>query len=207
MNLNIKELIEKIVHKKGPGPSTTFSMFHIYYAIELISKKTIGRNRIAKEIEVGEGAIRTIIDHLKEENLIITSRQGCNLTEKGMCLWEKIEQMFPKRIKVKRTELNNSKYNFAFLIKNSGHKIKSGIIQRDAAIMGGADRATVIVSKKGKLAIKSVSRDIEKDFPEASKKILKDLSPKNNDVIIVAGADSAIRAKRGAFAASWILIN
>lgn len=207
MNLKVKELIEKIVHKKGPGPSTTFSMFHIYYAIELISKKTIGRNRIAKEIEVGEGAIRTIIDHLKEENLITTSRQGCNLTEKGMCLWEKIEQMFPKRIKVKRTELNNSKYNFAFLIKNSGHKIKSGIIQRDAAIMGGADRATVIVSKKGKLAIKSVSRDIEKDFPEASKKILKDLSPKNNDVIIVAGADSAIRAKRGAFAASWILIN
>ena len=207
MNLNVKELIEKIVHKKGPGPSTTFSMFHVYYAIELISKKTIGRNRIAKEIEVGEGAIRTIIDHLKEANLITTSRQGCNLTEKGMRLWEKIEQMFPKRVKVKRTVLNNSKYNFAFLIKNSAHKIKSGIIQRDAAIMGGADRATVIVSKEGKLAIKSVSRDIEKDFPEASKKILKDLSPENNDVIIVAGADSAIRAKRGAFAASWILIN
>ena len=29
----------------------------------------------------------------------------------------------------------------------------------------------------------------------------------NNDVIIVAGADSATRAKRGAFAASWVLIN
>ena len=93
------------------------------------------------------------------------------------------------------------------MIKNSGHKIKSGIIQRDAAIMGGANRATVIVSKEGKLAIESVSKDIKRDFPDASKKILKDISPENNDVIIVAGADSATRAKRGAFAASWVLIN
>jgi len=207
MNFNVKEIIEKIVHKKGPGPSTTYSMFHVFYAIEIISKKAIGRSRIAKKIEVGEGAIRTIIDHLKDENLIVTSRQGCKLTDKGIHLWGKIELLFPKRVEVKRTVLNNSKYNFAFLIKNSGHKVKSGIIQRDAAIMGGANRATVIVSKEGKLAIKSVSKDVERDFPDASKKILKDISPENNDVIIVAGADSAIRAKRGAFAASWILIN
>ena len=207
MNFNVKEIIEKIVHKKGPGPSTTYSMFHVFYTIELISKKTIGRNRIAKKIEVGEGAIRTIINHLKDENLITTSRKGGKLTNKGALLWEKIELLFPKRAEIKRTVLNNSKYNFAFLIKNSGHKIKSGIIQRDAAIMGGANRATVIVSKEGKLAIKSVSKDIERDFPDAAKKILEDLSPENNDVIIIAGADSAIRAKRGAFAASWVLIN
>ncbi len=207
MNFNVKEIIEKIVHKKGPGPSTTYSMFHVFYTIELISKKTIGRNRIAKKIEVGEGTIRTIINHLKDENLITTSRKGCKLTNKGALLWEKIELLFPKRAEIKRTVLNNSKYNFAFLIKNSGHKIKSGIIQRDAAIMGGANRATVIVSKEGKLAIKSVSKDIERDFPDAAKKILEYLSPENNDVIIIAGADSAIRAKRGAFAASWVLIN
>ena len=207
MNFNVKESIEEIVHKKGPGPATTFSMFHVFYALELISKKTIGRNKLAKKIDVGEGAIRTIIDHLKDADLITTSRQGCKLTNKGAHLWEKIELLFPKRIEVKRTILNNSKYNFAFLIKNSGHKIKSGIIQRDAAIMGGANRATVIVSKEGKLAIKSVSKDLEKDFPDASKKILEEFSPENNDVIIVAGADSAIRAKRGAFAASWVLIN
>ena len=207
MNFNVKEIIEKIVHKKGPGPSTTYSMFHVFYTIELISKKTIGRNRIAKKIEVGEGTIRTIINHLKDENLITTSRKGGKLTNKGALLWEKIELLFPKRVEIKRTVLNNSKYNFAFLIKNSGHKIKSGIIQRDAAIMGGANRATVIVSKEGKLAIKSVSKDIERDFPDAAKKIFEYLSPENNDVIIIAGADSAIRAKRGAFAASWVLIN
>ena len=57
MNSKEKEIIEKIVHKKGPGPSTTYSMFHVFYAIELISKKTMGRSKIAKKIEVGEGVI------------------------------------------------------------------------------------------------------------------------------------------------------
>ena len=207
MSLNVKKIIENIVQEKSPGPSPTFSMFHVFYALELISENPIGRSRLAKQLKVGEGAIRTIINHLKEANLITTSRQGCNLTEKGLILWKNIEKIFPKRIEVKRTLLNNSKYNFAFLVKNRGQKVKTGIVQRDAAIMGGAKRAIAIVVKENKLAIKSVSEDIERDFPVASKKLLENLSPENNDVIIVAGADSPIKAKRGAFAASWILIN
>jgi hypothetical protein len=72
--------------------------------------------------------------------------------------------------------------------------------------MGGARRALVIVSKNGHLTIESVSNNIEKDFPEAAKKILKGLKPEDNDVIIIAGADNPVRARRGAFAASWVLI-
>jgi predicted transcriptional regulator len=206
MSLKVKKIIEEIVHEKGPGPSTSFSKFHVFYTLELISEKPIGRSKLAKRLELGEGAIRTIINHLKDAKMITTSRQGCNLTENGLRLWKNIEQIFPSRIEVKRTLLNNSKYNFAFLVKNSGYKIKTGIGQRDAAIMGGAKRAIAIVKKQNKLAIKSVSEDIERDFPEAAKKLLENLSPENNDVIIVAGADSAVKAKRGAFAASWILI-
>ena len=76
-----------------------------------------------------------------------------------------------------------------------------------AAIMGGARRSIAIVAKDKKLAIESVSDDIERDFPIATKKLLANISPDKNDVLIVAGADSRIRAKRGAFAASWILID
>lgn len=206
MTSNVKEIIKGIVNQKAQGPSTSFSMFHVFYLLELISKTTMGRNKLAKKLEVGEGVVRTIINHLKDEELINTSKKGCNLTEKGLKLWRKLEQLFPKRVEVKRTILNNSRFNYAFLVRNTGHKIKSGIVQRDAAIMGGAKRSIAIVSKDKKLAIESVSNDIERDFPIATKKLLVNFSPDNNDVIIVAGADSAIRAKRGAFAASWVLI-
>lgn len=206
MSLDIKKIIKGIVHEKMPGPPASFSMFHVVYALELISEKSVGRSKLAKQLKVGEGVIRTIINHLKEAKLITTSRQGCNLTNKGLKLWRSIEEVFPNRVEVKKTILSNSQYNFAFLVKNSGHKIKSGIVQRDAAIMGGAKRSIAIVAKNNKLAIDSVSNDIKIDFPKASKKLLQNIFPENNDVIIISGADSAIMAKRGAFFASWILI-
>jgi predicted transcriptional regulator len=206
MPSDFKNFIESLASPKGPGPSTTFSMFHIFYALELMAEKPIGRNKLAEKLNVGEGAIRTIISRLKGAGLIVTSKEGCILTDKGLSTWKKFAEVFPKRVAVEKTQLTTSKYNYAFLVKNKGHKVKSGIDQRDAAIMGGAKRAHVIVSKNGHLTIESVSNSIEKDFPEAAKKILKDLKPEDNDVIIIAGADNPLRAKRGAFSASWVLI-
>jgi hypothetical protein len=102
--------------------------------------------------------------------------------------------------------LTTSAYSYAFLVKNCGDRVKSGIDQRDAAIMGGARRALAIVFKNDRLKIKSISTSLEKDFPEAAKIILENLEPTDNDVVIIAGADSPLKAKRGAFAASWVLI-
>jgi len=206
MTSQFKRFIESLASPKGPGPSTTFSLFHIFYALEFMAEKPIGRTKLAEKLNVGEGAIRTIISRLKDAGLIVTSKEGCNLTDKGLSVWKRFEEVFPKRIKIEKTPLTTSEYNYAFLVKNRGHKVKSGIEQRDAAIMGGARRALVIVSKHGHLVIESVSNSIEKDFPEAANKILKDLKPENNDVIIIAGADNPLKAKRGAFAASWVLL-
>lgn len=206
MTSQFKRFIESLASPKGPGPSTTFSMFHIFYALELMAEKPIGRTKLAEKLNVGDGAIRTIISRLKDAGLIVTSKEGCNLTDKGLNVWKNFAEVFPKRVVIEKTPLTTSAYNYAFLVKNRGHKVKSGIDQRDAAIMGGARRAVVIVSKKGHLVIESVSNSIEKDFPEAANKILKDLKPEDNDVIIIAGADDPIKAKRGAFAASWVLL-
>jgi hypothetical protein len=57
------------------------------------------------------------------------------------------------------------------------------------------------------LCVESVSQSIESEYPKAASQILNELIPKDNDVIIIAGADSALKAKRGAFAASWSLIS
>jgi predicted transcriptional regulator len=207
MTFQFKKFIESLASPKGPGPSTTFSMFHIFYALELMAEKPIGRTKLAEKLNVGEGAIRTIISRLKDAGLIVTSKEGCNLTDKGLSVWKNFAEVFPKRVKIEKTPLTTSEYNYAFLVKNRGRKVKSGIDQRDAAIMGGARRAVVIVSKNGHLVIESVSNSIEKDFPEVANKILKDLKPEDNDVIIIAGADDPIKAKRGAFAASWVLLD
>ena len=201
-----KKFIESLASEKAPGPPTTFSMFHIFYAMELLAQKPIGRNKLAEKMNVGEGAIRTIISRLKDAQLIITAKEGCRLTEKGIQTWKKFEELFPARVEIEKNELTHSECNYAFLAKNSGHKVESGIEQRDAAIMGGAKRAIAIVSKKGHLVIDSVSSSVEKEFPQAADKILRNLKPEENDVGIIAGADTLVKAKRGAFAAAWVLI-
>ncbi len=82
-----------------------------------------------------------------------------------------------KRIEIPKSELNQSEFNFAFLVKNSGQKVTSGIDQRDAAIIAGARKAIVIVFKHGHLRIESISNSIEKDYPMAAREMLKELAP------------------------------
>ena len=91
-------------------------------------------------------------------------------------------------------------------MKNSGNKVKSGIEQRDAAIVAGATGAVIIVSKKGHLTIESVSNRLEKQFPAAADQIQKTFSPEDNDVVVLVGAALPLKAKQGVFAASWTLI-
>jgi len=202
-----KQILEKITGEKAPGPSPTFSVFHMLRAIELIAKKAIGRSKLAEELGVGEGAMRTMINRLKDAGLITTSKLGCSLTSKGLKLWNEYKTVFGRKVGIGKSELTLADYNFAILVKNRGHKVKSGMEQRDAAIMVGAKGATTIMFRAERLIIPSVSDNIAKDFPKAANQMVRLLQPEENDVIVVGGADSLIKAEYGALAAAWTLVN
>jgi predicted transcriptional regulator len=207
MALALKKFINATADKKAPGPSTTFTPFHIYCALELLAQESLGRNKLADRLNVGDGAVRTIISRLKDAGLILNSKEGCMLTQKGQEVWQQFEQVFPKRAEIPKTELTTSEFNYAFLVKDSSGKIKTGIDQRDAAIIAGAKRAIVLVNQ-GCLHVASVDKCIEHEYPEAAAQIIKKVPPQtSNDVIIIAGAETPFKAKVGAFAAAWSLID
>jgi len=202
-----KQILEKVAGEKAPGPSPTFSVFHMLRAIELIAKKAIGRSKLAEELAVGEGAMRTMINRLKDAGLITTSKLGCTLTSKGLKLWNEYKTVFGRKVGVGKSELTLADYNFAILVKNHGHKVKSGMEQRDAAIMVGAMGATTIMFKGERLIIPSVSDNMAKDFPETANRMVRLLQPEENDVIVVGSADNLVKAEYGALAAAWTLVN
>jgi len=207
MALALKKVLTQTTEQKAPGPSTTFTPFHIFSAIELLSKQPLGRNKLAHRLGVGDGAVRTIISRLKDAELISNTKEGCMLTQKGQEVWGQFEQVFPIRSEIPKTELTTSEFNYAFLVKDRGDKIKSGIDQRDAAIIAGAKRAIVLVANQGRLHVASVNQSIEQEYPAAAAEILKKVKPQsNNDVIIIVGAETAVKAKTGAFAAAWSLL-
>ncbi|MBX5327766.1 MAG: DUF4443 domain-containing protein [Candidatus Bathyarchaeota archaeon] len=202
----LKQVLEKLSSEKAPGPSPTFSALHLLHAIELISEKTIGRGKLAQKLNVGEGAIRTLIERLKNADLITTSKTGCSLTSKGMKLWREYATVV-KKVEIGKNELTLANYNFAILIRKHGNKIKSGMEQRDAAVRAGAKGATTILFRKGRLMIPSASENVAKDFPEAANQIFGLLKPEENDVIIIGSADNLADAEYGTLAAMWTLIN
>ena len=206
MATSLKKFMQQIASKKAPGPSTTFTIFHVFYALELLSREPLGRNKLAERLEVGDGAVRTIISRLKDAGLIETSKEGCSFTKKGQEIWRQFTEVFPVRIEFAHSELTDSPFNFAFLVKNCRLKVGSGINQRDAAIIAGARKALIVAFKNGHLSIESVSDCIDKQYPKAASIIFRDLKPMDNDLVVIASADSAMKAKRGAFAASWSLI-
>jgi len=207
MPYKFKQRLEKIAGEKAPGPSPSFSVFHLLRAIELVAKKTMGRAKLAVGLNVGEGAVRTMLERLKDDGLVAISRDGCTLTSEGLKLLKEYRSIFKKKIEIGKNELTLADYNFAILIKNRGHKVRSGVEQRDASVMVGAKGATTVTFKEGRLKISSVSDDVAKDFPKAANQIVRLLEPEENDVIIIGSADGLGKAEYGTLAAAWTFLN
>ncbi|MEM2688692.1 MAG: DUF4443 domain-containing protein [Candidatus Bathyarchaeia archaeon] len=207
MPCKIKELLEKIAKEKAPGPAPTFSALHLLRAVELVAERPIGRAKLSEGLMVGEGAARTIIARLKEAGIILTSKTGCTLTIKGRKLWEEYKKVVDRKIEIRECELINAKHNFAVLIKNRGHKVKTGIEQRDAAVKIGAKGAVTIIFRNGRFVIPAVSEDFLRDYPRPAEQITRLIQPKENDVIIISGADNLDAARYGVTAAAWTLLD
>ncbi len=206
MPCSFKTVLERLTREKAAGPSPTFSVFDLFSAIETLDTRTIGRNKLAEELEIGDGVVRTILGRLTDAKLIKTSKAGCSLTNEGMRLWRECSRIL-RKARISKNELSPSEYGFAVLIKNGGSKVKSGIEQRDAAILIGTKSVTTIVFRKRRLIIPSVSENVAKDFPNAARQVIRLFGPEENDAIIVSSAENSKCSKYGALAAAWTLLD
>jgi len=205
--MSAKETLEVLMKEKAPGPLHSFQTFHIIKLLELLSNSPVGRGVLSKRLGIGEGATRTLIDRLKNERIIIISKSGCTLTEKGEKLWKKIEKTLPTKIDLERSELTLSDFNVAILVKAKAQKVKLGMEQRDAAFLAGAKGATTLVMKRGKLTMPSEDIDIKTAAPETQSKIKNQLRPEEGDVVVIGSADTHELAEYGAIAAAWTLLD
>jgi len=203
----LKKLLESLLEEKAPGPYLSFSIFHLIKALEMIAKEgPIGRGKLAEELKTGEGAIRTLVERLRNAGLITVSKQGCLLTEKGEKIWSKMQLFFPQKVKLKPNELALAACNVAIRVRDCGDKVRSGLEQRDAALLAGAKGAITLFFREKKLVLPAISEDVAKDFPVTFTQIAKQLLLEENDVIVIGSADAWDKAEYGALAAAWSLI-
>lgn len=204
----MKKFLESLLEERAPGPFPSFSVLHLIKCLELVAKTgQVGRGKLAEELRIGEGATRTLIERLKTARLISVSRKGCVLTEKGKKVWNKFESIFPQKTKLERNELALADCNVTVQIRGVGNRVRTGLEQRDAAIIAGAKGATTLVFRDEKLIAPNISDDVGHDFPTAFQQITMLLKLRENDAVVIGSADTWSRAEYGALAAAWTLID
>ncbi len=176
-----------------------FDAIHIQMALEQIAKRSrVSRKQLVEEIGVGEGSVRTILDQLKNQGLITSSRGGHALTEKGKRFLEKSQEF----AQVAVGDLTVGKANVATVVKGAASKVRRGIEQRDEAIKAGADGASVLIFKGGKLRFPDGFAEVGR---VASDALVKALNPGEGDAIVIGAARDARAAEAGARAAARTL--
>ena len=170
------------------GNIPNFNEYDVLRAFLLVGEP-ISRQELASELGVGEGTVRTILDILKKNKLIFSTRQGHSLTKKGNALLKTIKRFVEINKKVDIEHYKNFK-KAAVLLKGVDSEVNVGL--RDKAIKNGAEAALIFVYKNG--LVLPYAEEFKEDFKE-----LENLfSFKNGDILIVTFAGSSREAENSA---------
>jgi hypothetical protein len=198
----------KIAAVGGRGPSPSFTQAHFLLAFLTIGTSgVIGRQSLAGEAGLGEGATRTVLKRLRDGGYVEVNASGAFLTKKGKGLLVLLRGRLLPLVALEDSRLTVGREQAAVGVRGSGRRLGSGIPQRDSAIMVGATGATTYVIRGSRFTVPGGSADCERDFPAVVWKILrKKLVPKDGDIVIVCGARDSLKAKLGALSAALTLI-
>jgi hypothetical protein len=193
---------------RAPGPAPSYGKAHLVRCILAIGDaKLIGRQALAKEVGVGEGAIRTMIKRLKQAGFLTIMVSGCSLTPEGEQLYRDTKSLLPNVFAIPHTDLTVGKEQTAVLVRGKAARVADGIEQRDEAVKAGADGATTFVFLDSKFRTPRALNDCDSDYPGRIWTLLRErLRPQNGDVVIICGAETPDLSKVGAISAALTLI-
>jgi hypothetical protein len=178
----------------------SFDMVHVFKTLQLIEVYGhVSREMLCDELELGEGATRTLMKHLKMQNLIESTSAGTKMSKKGNALFNEFLSSIPYELSLSKCSITLGKHNYAVLVKQMGSTVKSGIEQRDAAIKMGASGATTLLFMDNKFFIPLTGFDALQNEFRLSKQLIETLHPEDGDVIIIGTDDHS--EKKAEFAA------
>lgn len=206
MKKTIQEL-QNIVSRKGSSKVLSFSIPHVFKALQMLSKeKFVSRATFGKEIHLGEGAVKTLIVHLKEAKMADSTKSGTFLTEKGQKFIKQIQKIIENECMLKKSSVLQKKYNYALLLRDHSQSIKTGIEQRDYAILYGSSGCITILFKNNRFVFPTDEKDCFENDPVTKNKLESELSPKEDDVIIISSSNDPFVAEISAKnSALWTL--
>ena len=201
------QILQNIVSRKGSSKILTFGIPHVFKALQMLSEENfVSRSKLCKELNLGEGAIKTLILHLKNASMADTTKSGTFLTSYGKNFSEKLKNVIRGECQMGSCKITPKKYNHAIILKNYSFAVKTGLEQRDYAIMYGSSGCTTLFYRNGRFVFPGEDRECLEDDLTTRKKLVKKLSPNHGDVIIISSSTDPFIAEVSAKnAALWTL--
>jgi predicted transcriptional regulator len=170
------------------GNIPNYRKFDILRCFLKLSQLT-SRADLVKKLELGEGTVRTLLDILKNKNLITSNRQGHMLNKKGIALLNHLNSL----IEIKKVDSKKiyPEYKKAGLLIRDAGKTKISIEHRDIAVRSSAFGALLLRYDK-KLTMP------ECDFDSSDLDNL--FNYKNGNILVVTFASTSRNAENAALA-------
>ncbi|MGI0069400.1 MAG: DUF4443 domain-containing protein [Nitrosotalea sp.] len=196
-------LLSKVADRYAPSRLLSFDLVHVFKTMQLLEdRERISRSLLVKELDLGEGSIKTLVKHMKMSGLVENSKGGMWFTNKGKTVYAKLHDVLPNETDIAKCSVALGKFNHAVLVKNLAYGIRSGIEQRDEAIKSGAIGATTLIFRNGSLMMPSTREDLLRKDPKLHSLIMKKLQPEDNDVIIIGSSEDKKIAEMAAKSAA-----
>jgi len=174
------------------GVSPKFSSIDVLRVFKIMSDNPISRAEIVKRSGIGEGSMRSILDLLKEQKLIESTRSGHFLSTPGDYLSKEIGGLIKGPITLGCTVFNNP-FRAAVVLRKPNTSFDA-VKLRDLALKWGADAALVLVMQGGSLRAPKAESKLELDH------IKEQLDPDEGDMIILTFSASQQSADTSALA-------
>jgi len=161
--------------------------------------KNISRKELAKDLELGEGTVRTILENLKSKQLLDSTKKGHFLRRRGNELLNDMNERISMLKNVALRNLYNGSKKSAVVVRNA-ENLKQLYKLRDIAVKNLAEGA-IILKFQDKLYAPEAG--YEQDFKELE----KCFDFKDNDVLVISFSNEKRHAENGALAIAVELSN
>jgi hypothetical protein len=147
-----------------------------------------------------------MISHLREESMVDSTKSGTFLTNNGKTFITNLLGIVSAECKIKKCQIAQSKFNYAVILKKYSFATKTGMEQRDYAILYGASGATTLLYKDQRFVFPHETIDCLLKDKKTRSLLLSELKPENGDMIIIASANDPFIAEIAAKnSALWTL--
>lgn len=207
-DVNLPSLIKHLYESKTIAPN--YKIPHIFFTIMFLGrqKKGIGRYRIKDEVGLGEGSMKTLLNRLKDENIIQAEAQrqkGHSLTNFGRNISNLLNEMvkYPTPIANQDNRVVVGKFACYTILKRTFLKdhFSIGIQQRDEAIKIGGSGATCLTYDGEKIVFPGE----EKYAPDTQEINTEGLE--KDDLVIIGGGKTPQKATLALFAGTISLLD